>query len=108
MAGGQSQQGRTPGVDGCSIADFEAELQANLYKVWNRMSSGTYFPPPVLAVEIPKQHGGGVRMLGVPTVADRVSGATRGEHVVLVGVVAGEHGVGSAGLGCRWLCSTIP
>ena len=42
------------GVDGCSIDDFEADLQGNLYKIWNRMSSGTYFPPPVKAVEIPK------------------------------------------------------
>jgi RNA-directed DNA polymerase len=62
-----------PGVDGCSIEDFEADLKSNLYKVWNRMSSGSYFPPPVLAVEIPKPHGGGTRMLGVPTVGDRVA-----------------------------------
>ena len=62
-----------PGVDGCSIADFEADLKNNLYRVWNRMSSGSYFPPPVRAVEIPKPHGGGTRMLGVPTVADRVA-----------------------------------
>ncbi|MFE3060884.1 group II intron reverse transcriptase/maturase [Nocardia sp. NPDC059239] len=60
------------GVDGQSIAEFEADLRNNLYKVWNRMSSGTYFPPPVRAVEIPKT-GGGVRVLGVPTVADRVA-----------------------------------
>jgi group II intron reverse transcriptase/maturase len=62
-----------PGVDGCSIADFEKDLKNNLYRVWNRMSSGSYFPPPVRAVEIPKQHGGGTRILGVPTVADRVA-----------------------------------
>ena len=62
-----------PGVDGCSIADFETDLKNNLYKVWNRMSSGSYFPPPVRAVEIPKPHGGGTRVLGVPTVADRVA-----------------------------------
>jgi group II intron reverse transcriptase/maturase len=61
------------GVDGCSIEHFEKDLKNNLYKVWNRMSSGSYFPPPVLAVEIPKPHGGGTRMLGVPTVADRVA-----------------------------------
>jgi RNA-directed DNA polymerase len=60
------------GVDGQSIGDFEADLANNLYKIWNRMSSGTYFPPPVRAVEIPK-HGGGTRILGVPTVADRVA-----------------------------------
>jgi RNA-directed DNA polymerase len=62
-----------PGVDGCSIGDFEADLKDNLYKIWNRMSSGSYFPPPVLAVEIPKPHGGGTRVLGVPTVADRIA-----------------------------------
>jgi RNA-directed DNA polymerase len=61
-----------PGVDGCSIEDFEKDLGNNLYKIWNRMSSGSYFPPPVLAVEIPKSHGG-VRILGVPTVADRIA-----------------------------------
>jgi RNA-directed DNA polymerase len=57
------------GVDGCSIADFEKDLKNNLYKVWNRMSSGSYFPPAVRAVEIPKPHGGGTRILGVPTAA---------------------------------------
>ena len=62
-----------PGVDGESIADFEKDLKGNLYKIWNRMSSGTYFPPPVRAVEIAKAHGTGTRMLGVPTVADRVA-----------------------------------
>jgi RNA-directed DNA polymerase len=60
------------GVDGQSIAAFEADLQGNLYKLWNRMSSGSYFPPPVRAVEIPKK-AGGIRTLGVPTVADRVA-----------------------------------
>jgi RNA-directed DNA polymerase len=62
-----------PGVDGCSIDEFEKDLKSNLYKIWNRMSSGSYFPPPVLAVEIPKPHGGGTRVLGVPTVADRIA-----------------------------------
>ena len=57
------------GVDGQSIDDFEADLRNNLYKIWNRMSSGTYFPPPVRAVEIPKPHGGGTRILGIPTEA---------------------------------------
>lgn len=61
------------GVDGESIAEFEEDLKGNLYKLWNRMSSGTYFPPPVRAVEIPKAGGKGVRVLGVPTVADRVA-----------------------------------
>ncbi|MBX7267743.1 group II intron reverse transcriptase/maturase [Micromonospora sp. Llam7] len=62
-----------PGVDGMTIEDFESDLKNNLYKVWNRMSSGSYFPPPVKAVEIAKAHGGGTRVLGVPTVADRVA-----------------------------------
>jgi group II intron reverse transcriptase/maturase len=61
------------GVDGCSIEDFEVDLKNNLFRVWNRMSSGSYFPPPVKAVEIPKPHGSGTRTLGVPTVADRIA-----------------------------------
>jgi len=60
------------GVDEESIQAFEENLRGNLYKVWNRMSSGSYIPPPVRAVEIPKKKGGS-RMLGVPTVADRVA-----------------------------------
>lgn len=60
------------GIDEEMIADFEANLARNLYKVWNRMSSGSYFPPPVKVVEIPKKSGG-VRRLGVPTVSDRVA-----------------------------------
>jgi RNA-directed DNA polymerase len=60
------------GVDEESIQAFEENLQGNLYKLWNRMSSGSYMPPPVRAVEIPKKSGGS-RMLGVPTVADRVA-----------------------------------
>src|ERR1044071_8005377 len=62
-----------PGVDKVSLAEFEKDLKHQLYKIWNRMSSGSYFPPPVRAVEIPKPHGGGTRILGVPTVADRVA-----------------------------------
>jgi RNA-directed DNA polymerase len=62
-----------PGVDGVSIAEFEKDLKNNLFKLWNRMSSGSYFPPPVRAVEIPKSHGEGTRTLGVPSVADRVA-----------------------------------
>jgi RNA-directed DNA polymerase len=57
------------GVDGVGLAEFESGLRGNLYKIWNRMSSGSYFPPPVRAVEIPKAHGAGTRMLGVPTEA---------------------------------------
>jgi RNA-directed DNA polymerase len=60
------------GVDEQSIEDFERNLKDNLYKIWNRMSSGTYFPPPVKAVAIAKKDGG-ERILGVPTVADRVA-----------------------------------
>jgi RNA-directed DNA polymerase len=61
------------GVDEQSIAEFERDLKGNLFKLWNRLSSGSYFPPPVKAVEIPKAGGKGVRILGVPTVADRVA-----------------------------------
>ena len=60
------------GIDGESLAMFEADLTGNLYKLWNRLSSGCYFPPPVKQVEIPKKNGG-VRILGVPTVADRIA-----------------------------------
>ena len=56
------------GVDGQSIARFEQDLKGNLFKLWNRLSSGSYFPPPVRAVEIPKK-AGGIRVLGVPTEA---------------------------------------
>ena len=64
--------GGAAGVDGVTIEQFEADLKGNLYKIWNRMSSGAYFPPPVRAVSIPKKNGG-QRILGVPTVADRVA-----------------------------------
>lgn len=60
------------GVDQQSLADFDVKLKDNLYKLWNRMSSGSYFPPPVKAVSIPKKQGG-ERILGVPTVADRIA-----------------------------------
>jgi len=60
------------GVDGQTIEQFEASLKGNLYKIWNRMCSGTYFPPPVRAVSIPKKSGG-ERILGVPTVSDRIA-----------------------------------
>jgi RNA-directed DNA polymerase len=60
------------GVDGQTIEQFEADLKGNLYKIWNRMSSGTYFPPPVRAVSIPKKTGG-ERTLGVPAVSDRIA-----------------------------------
>ncbi len=60
------------GVDGQSIADFEIDLKDNLYKLWNRLSSGSYLPQAVRRVDIPKA-GGGTRPLGIPTVADRVA-----------------------------------
>ena len=62
------------GVDGQSVADFEADLSNNLYKLWNRMSSGSYLPPPVRRVDIPKGDSKTeTRPLGIPTVADRVA-----------------------------------
>lgn len=60
------------GIDKESLSDFEKDWKNNLYKIWNRMSSGSYFPPPVRVVDIPKS-GGGVRRLGIPTVADRIA-----------------------------------
>ena len=60
------------GMDRQTLEDFERNLKDNLYKIWNRMSSGTYFPPPVKAVPIPKKSGG-ERILGVPTVGDRIA-----------------------------------
>jgi RNA-directed DNA polymerase len=64
--------GGAAGADGVTIEVFERDLAGNLYKIWNRMSSGTYFPPPVRAAEIPKSSGG-TRLLGVPAVGDRVA-----------------------------------
>jgi len=60
------------GIDGVDFDKFEEQLKNNLYKVWNRMSSGSYFPSPVMAVEIPKKSGG-TRRLGIPTIADRIA-----------------------------------
>lgn len=62
------------GVDEQSIKQFEEDLKGNLYKLWNRMSSGSYFPPPVKRVEIAKRDGG-ARPLGIPTVTDRIAQA---------------------------------
>jgi len=64
--------GGAPGVDGQTVEDFDRNLRNNLYRLWNRLSSGTYFPPPVRRVSIPKR-AGGTRDLGVPTVADRIA-----------------------------------
>ncbi len=58
-----------PGVDAIGIGVFQEQLRDNFFKPWNRMSSGSYFPGPVRGVEIPKDHGEGVRLLGVPTEA---------------------------------------
>ncbi len=60
------------GVDKVSIEDYEKNLSNNLYRLWNRLSSGSYFPSPVRLVEIPKASGG-VRALGIPTVEDRIA-----------------------------------
>jgi RNA-directed DNA polymerase len=62
----------SPGYDQESMEVFEKDLKNKLYKIWNRLSSGTYFPPPVLEVEIPKADGK-VRKLGVPTISDRIA-----------------------------------
>ena len=64
--------GGAPGVDGETVEEFERKLSGNLYRLWNRMSSGTYFPQPVREVEIPKRDGG-TRSLGIPTVTDRIA-----------------------------------
>jgi hypothetical protein len=82
-----------PGVDGEDLEAFEANLEGNLYKIWNRLSSGTYFPPPVRAVEIPKPHSPGARMLGVPTVIAYCCVVQRA-----FGFVGGHAPVPSAGL----------
>ncbi|MFN9942246.1 MAG: reverse transcriptase domain-containing protein, partial [bacterium] len=66
------RNGKAAGVDGQSLDDFAKDLENNLYKLWNRMASGSYFPPAVRRVEIPKSNGG-VRPLGIPTVADRIA-----------------------------------
>jgi RNA-directed DNA polymerase len=68
------------GVDEQSIVEFEQDLKGNLYKLWNRLSSGSYFPPPVRAVEVPKRDGGS-RVLGVPTVADRIAQTVVATHL---------------------------
>jgi len=64
--------GGAPGIDNQSILDFEKNLEKNLYKIWNRMSSGSYFPVPVKSVSIPKKSGGS-RILGIPSVSDRIA-----------------------------------
>ena len=78
-----------PGVDGQGVGEFEADLKNNLYRIWNRMSSGTWFPPPVRAVEVPKPFDTGTRLLGIPTVSDRVAQTV---------VAAPDRGPGRTGL----------
>jgi RNA-directed DNA polymerase len=68
------RSGGGPGVDGLTMEEFEYDLKNRLYKIWNRMSSGSYFPSPVLRVEIPKSDGG-TRELGIPTISDRIAQA---------------------------------
>lgn len=70
-----------PGIDEQSLEEFEADLKNHLYRIWNRMSSGSYFPPAVKGVEIDKPHGGGTRLLGVPTVGDRVAQTVVASHL---------------------------
>ena len=84
--------GGSAGVDDESIAEFEERLGDNLYKLWNRMGSGSYFPPPVKAVPIPKKSGG-TRTLGVPTVADRV------------GEIAARRGINRMQVALAWILS---
>jgi RNA-directed DNA polymerase len=68
------EKGGAAGADGVTIEQFEEDLSGNLYRLWNRMSSGSYFPGPVRAVEIPKKgKKGGIRVLGIPNVVDRVA-----------------------------------
>lgn len=68
-----TKNGKATGVDGQSLDDFSKDLKNNLYKLWNRLASGSYFPPPVRRVEIPKSKGGGLSPLGIPTVSDRIA-----------------------------------
>ena len=66
------ENGGTAGIDHIEIEEFEKKLDKNIYRIWNRMSSGSYHPSPVRAVEIPKKNGG-KRMLGIPTIPDRIA-----------------------------------
>ena len=70
----------SPGIDGIGFEDYERNLKNNLYKLWNRMSSGSYFPKPVMAVDIPKKNGG-VRVLGIPTIEDRIAQMTAALYI---------------------------
>ena len=93
------------GVDQQSLKDFDENLKDNLYKIWNKMSSGTYFPPPVKAVSI-KKKSGGERILGVPTVSDRIAQMVIAKHErvelleveTLNNTTRGHGGFGSTGV----------
>ena len=85
-----------PGWTGRTWRSSRPIWRDNLYKIWNRMSSGSYFPPPVRAVEIPKPHSAGVRVLGVPTIADRIA-------QTVVGHVSGAAGGTEVPPGLLWL-----
>ncbi|MGW0594350.1 hypothetical protein [Streptosporangium sp. NPDC002607] len=88
-----------PGADGVTIEQYEQNLSGNLFKLWNRMSSGSYFPPAVKAVEIPKADGKGIRVLGVPTVSDRIAQTVAAMYLerAVAGCAVGEGGrIGAA------------
>ena len=105
------------GVDEVSLTDFARDEKKNLYKIWNRLSSGSYFPPPVKAVEIPKAGGNGVRVLGVPTVADRIAQTAVAMtlepevepifHPDSYGYRPGRSALDAVGV-CRQRCWTVP
>src|ERR1039457_4576066 len=69
------------GIDGMDWQDLDKDLSSHLYKLWNRLTSGSYFPPPVKEVEIDKKNGGGKRSLGIPTILDRIAQAVAKTHL---------------------------
>ena len=87
------------------ISDFEADLENNLYKLWNRLSSGSYFPPPVRRVDIPKSDGR-MRPLGIPTVADRIAQMVVKRH--LEPLVEPQFHPDSYGYRCQWASKGNP
>ena len=72
------------GIDEMSWADLDKDLKAQLYKLWNRLASGSYFPMPVREVEIAKESGAGVRKLGIPTILDRIAQEVVKSHLELI------------------------
>lgn len=92
-------KGKAYGVDEVSMKDFEQKLNGNLYKIWNRLASGTYFPPAVREVEIPKKDGK-MRKLGIPTVGDRIAQTVVKDYMfVPVGVTLGVQKGGKSRVG---------